>query len=112
MAEENNNTPPATPPAAPDQATQQRIAELEAQLKETQEFVDNASILISAIYKNEPLKQQVQGAVNAAVSGQPYTPPAPTPPPAPQAPQPRFDPYTGQPLTPPQAPPADRKSVV
>lgn len=87
------------------------LDEAKTQLKDTSQFIEDASILVSAIMKDPALKANVQ----ASISGQPVAPTAtPTPTPAPAAPDKstwKFDPETGKPLqaTPATEPPKDTR---
>ena len=103
-------TPPATPqPNADVQNLQKELGELKDQLGQLKPFVDDASILVSAIYTNPQLKQQVQTAINQNLNqpGVPGIPPSATPP-VPGTPPPATPPVPGTPpATPPPGPQID-----
>lgn len=63
------------------------------ELKESSQFIQDASILVTAIMKDPKLKQDVQAAINGKQSDTPPTPPAP-----PDNKDWKFDPLTGKAL--------------
>lgn len=106
-------------PIATPAVSDPKIAELEKKIEvltktvtDSQQFVEDSSVLISAIFQNPTLKEQVKTAINNY--GNP-NPPAPPVPPAPTDPKEfKFDPMTGKPVnaeTPPVLPNNPAKEI-